>query len=117
MPRRADLRLSSVFVTIAVMAAFLMTGCSAITVPMPGDIIKTPLGTESIKIGMTKQQVESIWGKPDSVMIVENKSKWPGPREVWIYNAKYGAIPVSAGYLSETQKLYFDGINLTQIGE
>ena len=79
------------------------------------EIIKKPLGTESVRIGMTKDQVESLWGAPDRVTTVENKQKWSSPREVWTYTAHYGSIPVNAGYLSETQKLYFDGENLTEI--
>ncbi|MCX5678189.1 MAG: hypothetical protein NTY76_03675 [Candidatus Omnitrophica bacterium] len=93
----------------------LLCGCSTLMIPNPNEIIKKPLGTESVKIGMTKNQVESIWGKPDQVTTVENKKKWSSPREVWTYNAQYGVIPVDAGYLSKTQKLYFDGENLTEI--
>ena len=98
-------------------SALLFGGCSAIIIPNPGDVVKHPLGTESIKVGMTKEQVESIWGKPSQVKAVEDKAKWQGTREVWIYHAQYGAIPVDAGYLSSTKKLYFDGNNLTDIGE
>jgi outer membrane protein assembly factor BamE (lipoprotein component of BamABCDE complex) len=103
---------------IAVMfVAVLALGCSALTIPTPNDIVKTPLGTETIKIGMTKQQVEALWGKPNDTKMVEDKNRWPSPREVWVYNAQYGSIPVDAGYLSKTKKLYFDGENLTDIGE
>ena len=96
-------------------AAFILQGCSAITVPKPEEIIDHPLGTEAIKIGMTKQEVESQWGKPDTVRTVEDRKRWDGPREEWTYQAQYGAIPVDAGYLSKTKKLYFDGKNLTDI--
>lgn len=94
-----------------------LCGCSAIEVPSAEDVLKHPLGTESIKIGMSKQQVESIWGKPDDIRTVDNKEKYHGRREVWTYHAQYGSIPVDAGYLSKTKKLYFDGENLTEIGE
>jgi len=103
----------SIVFALSVMA--MTCGCSTLTIPSPDDIIKKPLGTESVKIGMTKHHVESIWGKPDQISIVENKEKWSSPKEVWTYNAHYGAIPVDAGYLSKTQKLYFDGENLTEI--
>lgn len=93
------------------------SGCSAINSVKPDEVIKHPLGTESIKIGMTKQEVESVWGKPDDVKFVENKERWQGTREMWVYRAQYGAIPVDAGYLSKTKKLYFDGINLTEISD
>lgn len=94
-----------------------LSGCSAIPIPNPNEVVKTPLGTESIKIGMTKQQVESVWGKPDAVRTEKSKAKFSDQREVWIYNAQYAAIPVDAGYLSKTKKLYFDGENLTEIGD
>jgi hypothetical protein len=107
-------------VSLAAVCAFLLiAGCSAIDVPNPGEVIRHPLGTESVKLGMTKQQVEELWGKPSEKKTVENKEKWQGGgvREVWIYRAQYSSIPVDAGYLSKTKKLYFDGENLTDIGE
>lgn len=95
----------------------LLCGCSAIEIPNPDEVIRHPLGTESIKIGMTKDQVESLWGKPNDVKTVENKEKWQGTREVWIYRSQYSSIPLDAGYLSKTKKLYFDGENLTDISD
>jgi len=97
--------------------AVIFCGCSAIDVPNPDDVIRHPLGTESIKLGMTRQRVESLWGKPSEIKMVENKEKWKGSREVWIYRSQYNAIPVDAGYLSKTKKLYFDGENLTEISD
>ena len=55
---------------------------SAIIIPNPADVVKHPLGTESIKVGMTKEQVESIWGKPSQVKLVEDKAKWQGTRRL-----------------------------------
>ncbi|MDD5427731.1 MAG: hypothetical protein PHI58_00650 [Candidatus Omnitrophica bacterium] len=105
------------FLAIMMISAALFSGCSAIIIPNPGEVVKHPLGTESIKIGMSKAQVESIWGKPSQIKMVEDKEKWKGSREVWIYHAQYSSIPVDAGYLSSTKRLYFDGNNLTEIGE
>ncbi|MFA6142224.1 MAG: outer membrane protein assembly factor BamE [Candidatus Omnitrophota bacterium] len=102
---------------ILLLSCAVLCGCSAISVPDADDVLQHPLGTESIKIGMTKQQVESIWGKPDSVKTVEDKEKWQNKREVWTYSAQYRSIPLDAGYLSKTKKLYFDGENLTEIGD
>ena len=113
--RRTDNHVKSLFFIILISTIPLICGCSTLAIPSPDEIIKKPLGTESVKIGMTKSRVESIWGKPDQVTTIENKQKWSSPREVWTYNAQYGAIPVDAGYLSRTQKLYFDGENLTEI--
>ncbi len=95
----------------------IIPGCAGIMPPNPDDVVSHPLGTEAIKIGMSKQQVESLWGKPDEIRTVEDKEKWKEPREVWVYRAQYSAVPVDAGYLSKTKKLYFDGNNLTNIGE
>ena len=58
-----------------------------------------------------------MWGKPNEIKTVENKEKWSGPREMWVYRAQYNSIPVDAGYLSKTKKLYFDGENLTDISD
>jgi len=95
--------------------AFALAGCAGITPPSPDDMIRQPLGKSSLKVGMSKQQVESLWGKPDETRIVEDKEKWNGSREMWVYRAQYGAIPVDVDYLSKTKKLYFDGDNLTNI--
>lgn len=92
-------------------------GCAGIEPPTPDDVVRHPLGTESLKIGMSKEEVESLWGKPDEVTMAEDREKWKGTREVWIYRAQYSAVPVDAGYLSKTKKLYFDGNNLTNISE
>lgn len=97
-------------------ASVVLTGCAAIVPPNPDDVVRHPFGTEAVKVGMTKNEVESLWGKPDDVSVAEDKEKWKGPREVWVYHGQYSAIPVDAGYLSKTKKLYFDGDNLTNIG-
>jgi hypothetical protein len=102
---------------VILISALMLGGCSAIVLPNPEDVVKHPLGTESIKVGMSKEQVEAIWGKPNQIKTVEDKAKWQGTREVWIYRAQYGNIPVDAGYLSNTKRLYFDGNNLTEIGD
>ena len=98
-------------------ASVIISGCAVIEPLTPEDVISHPLGTEAVKVGMTKSEVESLWGKPDDISVVEDKEKWEGPREVWTYRAQASAIPVDAGYLSKTKKLYFDGDNLTNIGE
>jgi hypothetical protein len=100
-----------------VISSVAVAGCSALTVPDPKDIAKKPLGTETIRVGMVKAQIESLWGRPDDIRMVEDPDRWPGPREVWTYRGRCGNIPVDAGYLSKTKRLYFDGPNLTEIGE
>jgi hypothetical protein len=102
-----------VLFTVVTIAA--LAGCAGITPPTAGDMVKQPLGKSSLKVGMSKIQVESLWGKPDDVRFVENKEKWQGSREMWVYGAQYGVVPVDVDYLSKTKKLYFDGDNLTNI--
>ena len=93
-----------------------LQGCTAITIPNPGDIASTPLGTESIKLGMSKARVESIWGKPDNIRIEESKDSFKGQRGMVLQLPQYARIaPVNAGYLSRSRKLYFDGNNLVDI--
>jgi len=103
---------------MALVAVSLLTifayGCSMLeSIPSPGEVIKYPLGKSTLKIGMTKQEVEFKWGKPDSISTVEDKKRWPDPREVWVYNPQTSSIPIDADYLSKIRKLYFDGDYLT----
>jgi hypothetical protein len=65
---------------------------------------------------MTKAQVVEIYGEPD-VKADTVSDKWGGMREEWVYRARYSALPVSAGYLSEDLYLYFDGENVTNISK
>jgi outer membrane protein assembly factor BamE (lipoprotein component of BamABCDE complex) len=106
-----------------IMSIFIATtllplcGCSVVEPISPDNIMKNPLGADSVKVGMSKAQVESLWGKPDYVSTVEDQKRWKGSREVWVYRGREGSIPVNADYLSRTKKLYFDGDNLTNISE
>ena len=93
------------------------TGCADITTPTPGYIINRPLGTDSVKLGMSKDKVRELWGEPDQINQVKENDRWGGEREEWVYVARYSNLPVNAGYLSKTKKLYFDGNNLTNISE
>ncbi|MDP2929025.1 MAG: hypothetical protein Q8O01_03045 [Candidatus Omnitrophota bacterium] len=89
-------------------------GCSMLeNIPNPKEILKYPLGKTTLKTGMTKQEVEAKWGKPDTVGIVEDKKRWPDSREMWVYYPQTSSIPIDADYLSNTRKLYFDGSYLT----
>ena len=102
---------------LAGLILFSLTGCADFTPPTPKDIITQPLGTDSVKIGMTKDKVQDLWGRPDQVNYVEGDQRWGGEREEWVYVARYANLPVDADYLSRTKKLYFDGENLTNIVE
>ena len=100
---------------VSLLLVFLI-GCADITPPTPGYILQRPIGTDSVKVGMTKDKVKELWGDPDQINYVEDKKMWGGEREEWVYMAR-SALPVDAGYLSRTKRLYFDGENLTNITE
>ena len=102
----------------ALVSTIFIMGCAAIQPPNPEEVLKHPLGTNALRLGMPKDEVESVWGKPDEVNFVEDKDIGKGGREEWVYYAKYSALmPVDAGYASKTKRLYFDGDNLTHIKE
>ena len=109
--------ISGLVVISLALAAAAISGCAGIEPPNPADVVKHPFGSDVVRVGMTKQEVESLWGKPDDISTVEDKEKWKGPREVWTYRAQANLVPIDAGYLSKTRKLYFDGDNLTNISD
>lgn len=101
-------------ITIAIiLAAIFLTGC-AITNPVkPEQVLANPLGTDSLKTGMTKEQVKSILGEPDTVTPIERSGDILGThREEWIYQGRYSDLPVKADYFGKTLRLVFDGNNL-----
>jgi outer membrane protein assembly factor BamE (lipoprotein component of BamABCDE complex) len=109
---------SSLAVSFAVAVLLVAgAGCAGIDIPKPQEVLKEPLGQGSLRVGMTKDEVISLWGKPDEVRTAEDKERWKGTREVWVYHAQMAAVPVDADYLSRTKKLYFDGDYLTNIGD
>ena len=102
-----------VLIAVFVLAVFAY-GCSMLeSIPGPGEVMKYPLGKTTLRIGMTKQEVEFKWGKPDSISTIEDKKRWPNPREMWVYQPQTSSIPIVADYLSKIRKLYFDGNYLT----
>lgn len=109
------MRLISPFLLILFLSV-IVTGCADIETPSPAEILKNPIGSGSVKIGMTKSQVVSLYGEPDLKNIVTSK-EWGGAREEWLYRGRYTAIPISAGYLSKDVYLYFDGNSLTKISK
>jgi len=72
------------------------------------------LGTDSLKIGMTKEQVKSIVGDPDTIIPLERtKDMLSTAREEWVYNGRYTNVPLKADYFGKSMHLIFDGDNLT----
>jgi len=105
-----------------VLMVFLLSvfvlGCAEITPPMPDQIITHPLGTDPLNVGMTKEEVLSIWGQPDVInKIGISKGLGGTKKEEWIYHAAYSGVPVDKGYLSKARYLYFDGDNLVRFHE
>jgi hypothetical protein len=106
--------LCSLILTICL--AFFLFGCAGIDVPNPGQLVKNPIGPSSVKIGMTKAEVSSIYGEPDYKDTVTS-DEWTGERDEWFYKARVTPLPVGADYLAEDMFLYFDGVSLTKISK
>ncbi len=114
---------SKTFLKLFLVMALLLSlqvlcGCAGID-PMdaPKTIIKNPLGTDHIRIGMTKQEIVSVWGEPDQVNILEPADEWQTIREEWVYLGRYTKIPLDKSYLFKTKYLIFDGNNLVCVGD
>lgn len=92
----------------------LFAGCAEMDIPSPQKLVRNPIGAESVKIGMSKNQVLSIYNEPDFKSIVVS-DVFSGEREEWFYKARIGVFPVNADYLSEDLYLYFDEGSLAKI--
>lgn len=101
---------------LLLMCLAVTAGCADITLPNAKEMLKDPLGEGSLKIGMTKDAVISVYGGPDLERQVYS-DEWGGSREEWLYKSRYSAFPVNAGYFSEDLYLYFDGENLTNVSK
>lgn len=91
----------------------LMSACETLPVPTPKQIINNPLGTSSLKLGMSKEEVTAMWGRPNEV-IEKGSDELGSIIEEWIYYAKYPVVPIDYNYLSKTQVLTFSGNSLTK---
>jgi hypothetical protein len=95
-------------------AMFFLAGCAIFQPIKPEEALTHPLGTDSLKIGMTKEQVRSLLGEPDSVMPLEkSKDLLSTDREEWVYRSRYSNQPLNADYFGKNMHLTFDGNNLT----
>lgn len=108
---------SKVFLIAFTIAAIFLSGCAEINLfEAPSEVLKHPLGTDPIKVGMSKDEVASIWGEPDQINALKSADEWQTPREEWVYKGRYSKIPVDRGYLFKSKYLIFDGNNLVCIG-
>jgi outer membrane protein assembly factor BamE (lipoprotein component of BamABCDE complex) len=102
-------------IPVVLMVMFFLTGCAIINPLKPQQMLTNPLGTDSLKIGMTKEQVKSLLGEPDSVNTMESsKDVLKTQREEWTYQGRYADMPIKADYFGKTLILIFDGDNLTK---
>jgi outer membrane protein assembly factor BamE (lipoprotein component of BamABCDE complex) len=103
-----------IFLIVIALSIGIFYGCADMDAPNPGQILANPLGAGSVKVGMTRNEVLSIYGDPDRKETVTS-DEWSGEREEWFYNAEYTALPVNAGFLAKNLYIYFDGDNVTNI--
>lgn len=101
---------------ILTVISFSLMGCALFHSTKPGETIIThPLGTDSIKIGMTKDQVKSLIGEPDAIVSKKDRAKdiLSANIEEWTYRSHYSDVPLKADYFGKTMTLTFDGENLS----
>ena len=89
------------------------SGCAEIEPPRPEEIMRQPLGESPLRVGMTGEEVKSLWGEPDVVRVLGTDAQGMVQRE-WIYRGRYPNLPINIDYLSETQHLFFDGNHLVR---
>ncbi len=95
-----------------------LAGCAEINLfDAPKEVMKHPLGTDPLKIGMSKNEVKSIWGNPDQVTGLQPSDEWNTPKEEWVYIGRYSKIPLDKSYMFKTKYLIFDGEHLVSIGD
>ncbi len=96
--------------------ALYLAGCAEFNIfDAPSVVLKHPLGTDSVKIGMSKSEVKSRWGDPDQINPLDPTDSWATAREEWVYVGRYTKVPLDRSYLFKTKKLTFDGNNLVHI--
>ena len=104
------------WVAASVLISLFFVGCADITLPNAKEMLKDPLGEGSLRVGMTKDKVVSVYGESDAKRVVISKA-WGSSRDEWMYKGRYSTFPVNAGYFSEDLYLYFDGGNLTNMSK
>ncbi len=92
---------------LAIVFTLFLTGCAEIEPPTPDAIISPWSSMPNIRLGNTKEEVISRWGKPDTI----NKlgvDELGVAKEKWIYYGRYPMVPVDYQYVSRTKYLYFE---------
>jgi hypothetical protein len=91
----------------------IILGCAEIESPNPAEILSHPLGKDPLRIGITKDKVLDMWGRPD-VITRTGTNELGASCEEWIYHGRYPNLPIDAGYLYKTKYLYFEGNTLVR---
>ncbi|MGB2600752.1 MAG: hypothetical protein WBD00_06860 [Candidatus Omnitrophota bacterium] len=101
---------------LIVIVCFMLAGCAGMNTPNTDEFMRQPLGNGGLELGMSKDRVVDMYGKPNAKRTVIS-SEWQEPREEWFYKATLSMLPMNAGYLADDMYLYFDGDNLTNISK
>jgi len=113
--KRAERLFAVFFLSIPII---FIAGCAEINLfEAPSEVLKHPLGTDPIRVGMTKDEIIDKWGGPDQINHLEPADEWKISREEWVYIGRYSKIPLDRSYLFKTKYLIFDGDNLVSIGD
>lgn len=103
-------------ITFCLILLAYTTGCAEINFfEAPGEILKHPLGSDLVKVGMTEEEVVSLWGKPSQINVLEPTDEWQTPRKEWVYRGRYSKVPLEQGYLFKTKYVTFDGNNVVSV--
>jgi hypothetical protein len=113
---------NAILVLTTVFTALALSGCGngiAGLDPMdvPRTVIKNPLGTDPIRVGMSKDVVRDKWGDPDQINMLEPTDEWGTPREEWVYLGRASKIPLDKSYIFKTKYIIFDGNNVVCVGD
>lgn len=106
------IKITAIILTVMFLS---VAGCALFHSTNPGETIIThPIGTDSIKVGMTKEQVKSLIGEPDAVVYKgRTKDILSSGIEEWTYRSRYSDMPLKADFFGKTLILTFDGENLS----
>ncbi len=102
------------FAFLFLAAGLAVCGCSEIQAPNAYEAMTHPFGSGvPFSRGSTQQEVRAVWGEPDQILPL-GRDELGNLREEWIYTGRYPGMPVDYGYVSKSQRLYFEGMNLVR---
>lgn len=101
-------------IILSVLFVMFLWGCAEITPRTPRDVVIQPMSGSMLELGMSQDEVRSVYGNPTSVQIVSLRG-WMSDREEWFYEGRYKELPLGTGFLRDDLYLYFDENSLTNI--